>query len=109
MRSILEHGSFEQRACVADALRGHLEQLAKRKHASFVVEKALASCDPDTRIDLANELLQNPDAIARLATHQFGSHVVKELARAPGDCAQRALDIIHSIPTRHRKRYLKSL
>jgi hypothetical protein len=113
MRSILEHGSLEQRARVADALRGHLEQFAKRKHGSFVVEKALASCDDHTRFTLANELLQDPPAIARLAQHQFGHHIVTELARAPGDCSERTLDIIHSLPRlaslKHGKRCLKSL
>jgi hypothetical protein len=114
MRSILEHGSFEQRARVADALRGQLEQLAKRKHASFVVEKALASCDQDIRVTLANELLQDPSAIIRLAQHQFGHHIVTELARTPGDCAQKLLHIVHNdIPhldvSKHGKRCLKAL
>jgi hypothetical protein len=107
MRSVLEHGTLDQQGRVVQALQGQLARLAKQKWGSLVVEKALASRDPNTRIELANELLETPDVVAGLATHQFGHYVVKELTRAPGDCAQRALDIIHRIPHKHVKRCLK--
>jgi len=91
IRCILEHGLPEHRSQIAHALCGGLQRHAKHRHASFVVEKALAHCDEEAREGLAHELLQRPETVVDLARHQFGRHVVSQLVRLPGDCSQRAL------------------
>lgn len=91
IRCILEHGLPEHRHRIATALCSGVQRHAKHRHASFVVEKALAHCNDEAREGLANELLQRPENILDLARHQFGRHVVSQLVRLPGSCSQKAL------------------
>jgi hypothetical protein len=91
VRCILEHGLPEHRHRIATALCGGVQRHAKHRHASFVVEKALAYCGEQARDCLANEVLQKPENILDLARHQFGRHVVSQLVRIPGECSQRAI------------------
>lgn len=95
MRCILEHGLPRHRNSIAAALSGGVQRHAKHRHASFVVEKALAHCDEEARDFLANEMLQTPEHIVDLARHQFGRHVVSQLVRLPGDCSRKAIYNIH--------------
>jgi pumilio RNA-binding family len=114
VRCILEHGLPEHRRRVARALCGGLQRNAKHRHASFVVEKALAFCDEHMRTGLAEELLARPENIADLARHQYGRHVVSQLVQIPGDCSQKAIDSIHIMrpqvqATKHGRRLLEQL
>merc|ERR1712070_814504 len=91
VRCILEHGLPEHRSYVAIALCSGAPRHAKHRHASFVVEKALAHCDEKSCEILANEILQRQETIVDLARHQFGRHVVSQLVRTPGACSEKAL------------------
>lgn len=91
VRCILEHGLPEHRSYVAIALCCGAPRHARHRHASFVVEKALAHCDEKACEILANEILQRQETIVDLARHQFGRHVVSQLVRTPGACSEKAL------------------
>lgn len=95
IRCILEHGLPRHRNSIAAALSGGIQRHSKHRHASFVVEKALAHCDEQARECLANEVLQTPEHIVDLARHQFGRHVVSQLVRLPGDCSRKAIYNLH--------------
>lgn len=113
MRCILEHGLPDHRRRVAKALCGGLQRNSKHRHASFVVEKALAFCDEPGRQSLKNELMGRPENIVDLARHQYGRHVVSQLTRLP-ECGQQAIDTIRFMKpqvqtTKHGRRLLEQL
>jgi hypothetical protein len=81
LRSILRNGMLVQKACITRALQGRCVQLANHKHGSFIVQDALAYCGEQTRMDLANQFLHDPELIIMLARQSYGKHVVEELVR----------------------------
>lgn len=114
IRSILEHGLPEHCHQIGTSLSSGAQRQAKHRHASFVIEKALAQCDERTRAILAKELLQKPENLVDLARHQFGRHVVSQLARVPGECSQKALHNLHiGLPqvqtSKHGRRLIEEL
>lgn len=116
MRCILEHGLPDHRDLVALALVGGAQGHAKHRTASFVIEKALAHCDPDSeaRNTLASELLQRPENTVELARHQYGRHVVSQLVRLPGYCSTKVLDNLRSglsqvQSTKHGRRLIEEI
>jgi hypothetical protein len=116
LRCILEHGQPDHRDLVALACVGGAQRHAKHRTASFVIEKALAHCDPDSeaRNTLASELLERPEIIVELAKHQYGRHVVSQLVRVPGYCSEKALDnlrcgLAQVQSTKHGRRLVEEL
>lgn len=114
MRCILEHGLPEHRHHIAYALCNGVQRHAKHRHASFVVEKALAHCEEQARELVARELLQRPENVVDLARHQFGRHVVSQLVRIPGECSQMALhNLREGLPqvqtSKHGRRLIEGL
>lgn len=117
MRALLEHGLPEhRRRVVTEALSGREVRAAKHRQASFVVEKALAFCDADSRDALAGGLVSKPGSVIALAKHQFGRHVVRELLRLPRESppAQAARTELqhaatHLRATKHGRRCIEEL
>lgn len=91
VQSVLEHGRPGQRREVVEALRGDLLRNSRNRNSSYVVEKALTHCDPEERAAMASELLSSPDEVLQLAQCQFGSYVVKALARLPDEFADTTI------------------
>ncbi|KAJ7632638.1 armadillo-type protein [Roridomyces roridus] len=78
---ILENGVPEDRAAVANQLRGRMLAMARHKFASNVCEKALIHADSETRRLLIEEIIAlKPDgnsAIITLMKDQYGNYVLQ--------------------------------
>jgi len=99
-KTILEHGTAEQRRCICEALyscpavgrgacsnhAGHrtfgITRNAVHRNASYVMEKALESGPAEDAAALARELLSK-GSVVEIAQSPSGSHVVKALLRLP--------------------------
>jgi len=110
VRAILEHGQPEQRQRVASILCSHIHRHAKHRYASFVVEQALRYSSEEVRSALARELMQRPGAAMDLAKHQFGRHVIEQLARVSEDASSIILSGLAELKRdKHGKRLLINL
>lgn len=88
IQSILEHGQASQHKVIAAALCKDLERNAKNRSASYVIEKALTYCDDEDREKIVKQFLGYN--LAELAQSQFGSYVVRALAKMSGEPGQLA-------------------
>jgi len=91
---ILEHGRDTHKQKIAEVIRNNLFLYAKNRNASYVVEKALASCMTSDTDAIASELLSDPQCFLTLAVHECGTHVVKAVANLHGDCARNAKQLL---------------
>lgn len=79
VEAILDSGSAAHTHEVACALRMDLMRHAKNRSATYVVEKALFSCDAHDQEAIASELFGNAEALLELTENQFGCHLAKVL------------------------------
>eukprot|EP00929_Paragymnodinium_shiwhaense_P008488 TRINITY_DN112447_c0_g1_i1.p1 TRINITY_DN112447_c0_g1~~TRINITY_DN112447_c0_g1_i1.p1 ORF type:complete len:548 (+),score=89.92 TRINITY_DN112447_c0_g1_i1:108-1751(+) len=83
MDSIVEHGTAEMRHFVATALRSNLVQNAKNRYASYVVERSMTYCSPMDQHAYVHEFLQDTEELFSLASHEYGSHVLRTMMQLP--------------------------
>lgn len=97
VEAVLVHGSDRHRQCVAAALRGRLARGARNRSASYVVQRALCTCNAKERDAIVCELLGKPQNITALARSQFGCHVVRTILELDGSSAKLALDQLAAV------------
>lgn len=92
---IMAHGLGAQRGLIAAALARDAQRFARHRFAARVFEGALQSCAAPSvaREALVAQMLQNPEELAGLACHRFGTRIVRRLLEQPrvGGLALRAL------------------
>jgi len=96
IEAILQHGTIQQRAKVAESLRGKLTKNAKNRSASYIVERALKLCAPMDRDAMVAELVSNESDLLLLAQCRFGRYVVKTVASLDNTDGQRARSILQA-------------
>merc|ERR1719469_283233 len=100
---LLDHGSADRRASVAESLQGHLIRLARHATGSRFVQRTLQSCGPEALDAAAAEILASEPDILQLAQHRFGRHVVKTFVQVPGHHGTRVLNLIEDASERLRR------
>lgn len=80
IREVLEHGLPAHRSKVAKALRQNILQIAKSRHGSHIVEKALWHCEAEDTLAIGNALMSGKESLLKLAESDFGCHVIRALA-----------------------------
>jgi hypothetical protein len=93
---VLQTGSTYQRNTICSALSLDLMCNAKHRNASYVVEKALNSCDDEVRHMLLQQLIGTPDSLVSLVENQFGCYVAKALLKLPGEFFHKMLSQIEA-------------
>jgi hypothetical protein len=88
---VLQMGNAFQRHEIFFALNSDLMRNAKNRNATYVVERALTSCDDEDRRVLVEELIGTPDALVSLVENQFGCYVAKALLKFPGEIFHKML------------------
>jgi len=88
----LQTGSAHQRHQICAALSMDLMRNAKNRSATYVVEKALATCDDEDRQTMIQDLLGSPESLLSLVENQFGCHIAKALLKMQGESFHQMLD-----------------
>merc|ERR1712046_192923 len=78
---VLQTGSVYQRHTIFSSLSSELTRNAKNRNATYVVERALTSCEEEDRRALVQELIGSPDCLVSLVENQFGCYVAKALLK----------------------------
>jgi len=91
---VLQVGSAHQRHMIFSAINCDLVRNAKNRNATYVVERALISCDDDDRLVMVQELIGTPEALIALVENQFGCYVAKALLKFPGEIFQSMMSQI---------------
>lgn len=78
IQSVLEHGNEEQHRHVATALLADTLQIAKHKHGSYLIERAVNDCCHEDQQAILMKLV-NSDALAELALSEYGCYVIRSL------------------------------
>jgi hypothetical protein len=91
---ILEHGTDAHKRRISQVVRANLFNYSKNRFASYVVEKALALCNPQDTHPLASELLGDYEKFITLAVHECGTHVVRAVMRLNADFKRKAEDLL---------------
>lgn len=81
--AIVKHCIMRQAAVIVGALRTNPQRFARHRFASKVFEGALRSCCAELSGALAHDLMEQPGAVASMACHNFGVHVVRALLEVP--------------------------
>lgn len=92
IEAVLQHGSAEQTARVAEHMCLDLLRNAKHRSATYVVERALTHCSTKHRRRLISGLLGSVTSALSLVENQFGCHVAKGVLRLPRE------DLEHVLP-----------
>merc|ERR1712125_290872 len=103
MGMILQTGSPHQRRSICAALRVELMRNAKNRSATYVVEKALASCSEEDRRTMIQEFCGSPESFVSLVENQFGCHVAKALLKMQGEFFQEMVSRINAAAPRLQK------
>jgi len=107
---VLQTGSTHQRHQICDALRVELMRNAKNRSATYVVEKALATCDDEDRRPMIQELFGSPETLVSLVENQFGCHVAKALLKMQGEVCQQVVSrIVVATPKLQKNKYGRRL
>jgi len=91
-RSILEKGAPEHQHKIVEMLKDKLMDMAKNRHATYVIEDVLEYGELTDKEDVINELIKKEN-IMQLAKNQFGSFVVSNLAQLKHDEADSKEDV----------------
>jgi len=91
---VLQVGSAHQRHMIFSSIKSDLMRNAKNRNATYVVERALTSCDDDDRLVMVQELIGTPEALIALVENQFGCYVAKALLKFPGEIFQNMMSQI---------------
>jgi len=83
-RSILEKGAPRHQNKIACMLKDKLMDMAKNRHATYVIEDVLEYCEFKDKEEIIGELIKKEN-IMQLARNQFGSFVVSNLAQVKHD------------------------
>jgi len=101
INAIMEHGQGQHRKRIVTALHSlGVLGAAKNRHASYVLEAALAFADKEDQEALMAELLSDPETIPMLVESQCGCHIVKALIRSHGKYSQTVLAYLGSVTER---------
>jgi pumilio RNA-binding family len=100
---VLQAGSAYQRHNVFDSLVSDLMRNAKNRNATYVVERALYSCEDEDRCILVRELIGTPDLLVSLVENQFGCHVAKALLKVSGETFHQMLSHIEVAASKLQK------
>jgi len=88
----IEHGDERQRHQIASSLRPSILRIAKNRHGSHVVRKALVFCSSDDQRTLVDGMLNNPENILSLVENQNGCFVARAAMRVPSEQTQAAME-----------------
>jgi pumilio RNA-binding family len=91
---VLQTGSANQRHNIFGSLVSDVMRNAKNRNATYVVEKALYSCEDEDRFKMVEELIGTPDLLVSLVENQFGCHVAKALLKISGETLHQMLSHI---------------
>jgi len=94
IETALEHGTGNQKHCIAVALRENPVRFAHSRFGSFVLRKAFSFCQFTDQQALANALISDVEHFVSLLDNQNGCFVVKALLRLPVECLQPALSLV---------------
>jgi pumilio RNA-binding family len=100
---VLQTGSEYQRHEIFGSLITDLMRNAKNRNATYVVERALTSCDEEDRRILVEELIGTSDLLVSLVENQFGCHVAKALLKISGETFQKMLSHIEAAAQKLQK------
>jgi len=100
---VLQTGSVYQRHMIFCSLSSDLARNAKNRNATYVVERALTSCEDDDRRILVQELVGTPDLLVSLVENQFGCHVAKALLKISVDILHKMLSHIDAAAPKLQK------
>jgi pumilio RNA-binding family len=100
---VLQAGSVYQRHEIFGSLSSDLMRNAKNRNATYVVERALTSCEDEDRRVLVEELIGTPDMLVSLVENQFGCHVAKALLKISGDTFHKMLSHIEAAAPKLQK------
>lgn len=84
------HGAEWHRQRVLAALHGRCARMAKNRHASHMVQKALLVCRPSERVEIAKEVLGSYRTLMRLCQDNFGHHIVRTALAVPCQVSAQA-------------------
>merc|ERR1712216_162715 len=100
---VLQARSAYQRHNVFGSLVCDLLRNAKNRNATYVVERALYSCEDEDRSVLVQELIGTPDLLISLVENQFGCHVAKALLKVSGETFHQMLSHIDAAASKLQK------
>jgi len=103
IETVLQIGSAHQRHGIFIALSSDLPRNAKNRNATYVVERALLSCDDDDRSMMVQELIGTPDCLVSLVENQFGCYVAKALLKVSDETFHKMLCHIEAATSRLEK------
>jgi len=103
IESVLQMGSANQRHGIFDSLISDLPRNAKNRNATYVVERALTSCDDKDRSMMVQELIGTPDSLVSLVDNQFGCYVAKALLKVSDETFHKMLSHIEAAAPRLEK------
>jgi len=100
---VLQIGSTYQRHQIVGSLSSDLMRNAKNRNATYVVERALTSCEDEDRRTLVQELIGTPEFLVSLVENQFGCHVAKALLKISGEIFHKMLTNIEAAAPKLQK------
>jgi len=107
---VLQTGSVYQRHMIFCSLSSDLTRNAKNRNATYVVERALTSCEDEDRRNLVQELIGTPDCLVSLVENQFGCYVAKALLKISGESFHKMLSHIDTAgPKLQKSKYGRRL
>lgn len=107
---VLQTGNAHQRHMIFSALNIDLMRNAKNRNSTYVVERALTSCDAEDRLLMVHELIGAPENLISLVENQFGCYVAKALLKFPGDIFDKMLSQIEAAaPALQKSKYGRRL
>merc|ERR1719329_989162 len=100
---VLQTGSVYQRHAIFCSLNSELTRNAKNRNATYVVERALTSCEEEDRHTLVQQLIGSPDCLVSLVENQFGCYVAKALLKISGETFHKMLSHIEAAQAKLQK------
>merc|ERR1711907_635576 len=99
----LQTGDACQRHKVCCSLSSDLMRDAKNRNATYVVERALSSCNDEDLNIMVQELIGTPDSLISLVENQFGCYVAKALLKVSDEILDKMLSLIEATAPKLQK------
>jgi len=107
---VLQAGNSHQRHGIFGSLSSDLPRNAKNRNATYVVERALTSCDAEDRSMMVQELIGTPNSLVSLVENQFGCYVAKALLKVSDETFHKMLSHIDvAAPKLEKNKYGRRL
>jgi hypothetical protein len=95
LEAVLEHGlPVHKQRIVKELLQMQPMPNATDRNMTFVTASALKHCDDEDKAMLFTALVNQPEALVRVAEDEKGCDAIQDLLRIPGESSQAARDVL---------------